>query len=276
MPKFGIHLICLCLLLSSLNQLNAQTWFITPAVGYAWGAFSPPLGSNNINGNLENNNTTLGKGLYADLVVGYMFNRHLGVMLGGSFLFGEEVQVSRTEVGDELVNLTSQANKFQLVPALIISTGGERTRLYSRVGLVFPVTGRTLGKSQVITSGVETLTELKINGGFSVGFHGGLGVAVATSEHISLIAEIQLINLNIFRNKAEVQELSINGQDVLPGLNTFQREIDYKSEISPDDNIETNPNVNLDQPRDALTEATPFSSLGINIGVMFRLNSPQE
>jgi hypothetical protein len=52
-------------------------------------------------------------------------------------------------------------------------------------------------------------------------------------------------------------------------MDTFGKETTYVDELTASSNTGSNPNYNKDAAREALKETSPFSAIGINIGITF-------
>jgi hypothetical protein len=101
----------------------------------------------------------------------------------------------------------------------------------------------------------------KFNGGVAIGHTSSLGARLKLSEKAGLFIELNAINMAYSPTNKKVIAASENGKDVLPALNTRDKETVYVSSLE-----NTNSNISDSQPEKSLKIAYPFGSIGINIG----------
>lgn len=254
-------------------------------------------------------NGGVGQGLNLQITPGYMFNDHIGVELGINYYLGSRVTVQEVNydlhahvsiagMSDELdvedyvdVLATSKSQQMRLIPSLVLSTGASKNISgYAKFGLVLPVFGSSTVSMDrtdktVVNSGFDfvngkitydeiaetkTSQEQVINGSFTVGFKGAMGINFKVAEKISVFAEVFATNLQIDRKKAELTKFEIGGVDQLPNMTTYQKEITYVNELSNTSNsAEMNPDFTPGSAREALKMGTNFNQLGLAVGVKF-------
>lgn len=256
----------------------AQGLYGSVNVGYGLGLPAQVLGTDyeitstgsetrtNING-------TLGAGLNFGITPGYMFSEHFGVELGINYFMGSKIVASRTKTPFGTAEATAHSNQLRLLPALVVSSGGDKFKVYAKAGLVLPVIGTTFTKAEDTGAGgpgTGSTRELETKGSFSIGFNGVLGVNYGLSEKLSLFAELSGMNLNIAAKEREVVTATNNGTDVMGFMKTYDKKIVYVDELtSTSNNAAYNANYTQDQAQEVLKTRNNFSALFINLGVKF-------
>jgi len=217
-------------------------------------------------------NGTFGKGIPVNLGVGFMVSEHIGVELGFTYLMGSEITISET-TSDAALGLVSDITKtkgssVRVSPVLVLSTGGEGLSLYSKLGLIVPVGGKTTYVKETTLDGGPTDILIKeegeSKGSFSMGYTASLGASMPIAGNISVFGELQMLNLRIKGNTKTVTSYEVAGVDKLSTLPKSVTHTEYVDEIGPDDN--TDPTKATKE----LNSASNYSTLGINVGVKMK------
>ena len=221
---------------------------------------------------ISNGTGSFGRGLQFGATVGYMFSENIGAELNVGYLLGSKITSTDNELknnGDTYSSTaTASANMLRLTPALRFSVGKDKLKPYMRVGLVIGVGSKistTFSSNDFHASNGKTdinESEMAVTGGVSMGFAAGVGVKYMFSEKVGIFAELGMISQAWAPSKSVLTKSTTNGVDNLPFLTTSQKETDYSSSYTTTSNI-FSPGL----PSTALKQYTPFSSVGVNVGV---------
>ncbi len=191
-----------------------------------------------------------------------------------------------------VIKATTKSGQLRLIPTLVFSTGASKKFSgYAKMGLVVPVAGSSvitisddtkafvnpgfsmatmsLTNDGIVTN--STVTEQKVKANFTVGFKGAIGVNYMVSEKIGIFAEAFLTSLQLSRKSGEYIRAEYNGQDLLPEMTTFEKEINYVSELDATSNTMGYGQTNIEpsKAQSVMTSATNFNQLGLAVGVKF-------
>lgn len=278
MKKIFISALAMILLVGSSMQTKAQekdtkvsSTYVKVKGGYGWGVakdgYYVDMGQgSSVNGVQEQIFTSLGGGAIAGLAVGHFFTDNFGLELDFTYLKGSKQNVQNLVVGDvQYKSADAYTNQFRLAPTVVMSTGySKQISLYTKVGFVLPMGGYAMIESSAKDpqTGVNMEVEQKINGDFSVGFTGVLGVQYRINEKFAMFAELEGIYLNIKRKKSTIEKFNVNGVDQLDNFTAITGksiEVDYVDSIDG-----ANPDASK-----ALKTTSPYSKQGFNIGFTY-------
>ena len=202
-----------------------------------------------------------GQGFNVNLKLGYMFSEVVGFELGTSYLVGSsQTKLDATALGSGTVEAKSSG--IRLAPQLVLKSGKG---LYSRVGLIIPVAGATIVDYDLtVAPGMQMTAKEEYHGTFSLGIIGAIGYTYALSEKLDLFAEVEYVGLSIKSGTAEFTEYAMNGTDVLPVMDYSDIHTEYVDELKVTDNQDPTESTK------ALRQEAPFSSIGLNIGVVMK------
>ena len=246
------------------TSLSAQ-FYAGFGVGYGMGASKRVNGREYTDNSRVNIYGSYGEGFNANLKLGFMFSENIGFELGTSYLIGS----SQTKEKSEYILQEAKSSGLRLAPQLVIKLDNG---LYSRFGMIVPVMGKT-----VITNTndhydptgfgvvfVKQESTMEAKGSFSMGFIGAIGYAYALSDNMDLFAEVEYIGMSIKSGSAKLTQYDVDGKDQLEGMKTFYKEYEFVDEVTSDDN------KNMDEAGKGLKQKAPFSSIGLNIGIVMK------
>jgi outer membrane protein W len=260
-----------------VSNVKAQGFYLGIGGGYGFPAakqadYETKGGSGS--GKITKVNYSLGKGTTAGLFVGYMFNKNFGAELGVSYLFGsktiilDEFTATNVSASDETIY---KGNMLRLTPTLKMMIGEGKLQPYMKIGMIVGVAGKftyEYNSSDITPSESSSSQQIvEYTGGVSLGFYGGLGINYALSDKLSLFGEIAGNYQNWAPTKGELVTFTNDGVDELHLLTTYDKEVEFSNELTINSNTPTNPG----SPDQQLKFYVPFSSIGINIGLVFTL-----
>lgn len=247
---------------------------------------------------LTNEYGSFGEGLNAQIRGGYFFNKTFGVELGVGYLHGADqsrdtyrtfYNQGSTTLTTEVVDAKAYARAFGLSAALIYNFNDN---VYGKFGAITKIGGKTVAELTRSTSTpfgpIVATGKQEFFGRIPLGFIAALGYKHKVAEKLHLFAELEYLGISVTRDRSEFPNLTVttpavpqgslgNGQpaQTIP-VYTYQvgqapythpvfGTIFVPSEITYEDSL-ANPNTN---PSKALSETSPYSSFGINIGITY-------
>jgi hypothetical protein len=269
-------IIALAITLFTLN-VNAQNFYAKLNAGFNVGN-SSNLSSDfynlKIDGTVrtyENVNLSFGKGTNFGATFGYMFNKYVGSELNVSYLLGSSTKVEdseKTASSSEFTSSNYSAKMISFIPAIVITPGFEKMNPYARFGLILGIpTVSSKMESSYTEFGINGTSNLtfKLNGGIAFGLQSALGIEYKFNDKMSFFGEINSINLSYSPTKGEMTEFKINGSDNLGNLSTREKKTEFVDSYTEDSSKPADPNAAAK----ALAPRLPFSSFGLNLGVIY-------
>lgn len=258
-----------CLATLSFLAIGQTGPYVSFNTGVAFAAAGDALGQENVtqdNGDFTNTNIygSFGNGLNLTLRGGFKMTQNFGAEMGVSYLYGFRNTIDEQNAPASEGYTKTRSTQVRLMPGIVMETSNEALTVYSRMGLVLPLGGKTKAEDyNLVTSPSETETIIKneTTGAFSVGYYGGLGISLKIGDNLKFFGEVEMINLRIKQKSSVITEYTVGDNDVLSTLSTQQKETEYVDEIGSGDN------TNNDEPRKRLASTSNFSSLGLNFGI---------
>jgi hypothetical protein len=277
--------------------------------GYALPTANGVLGTTNVSNSTaspatstsENIYGTGGGGFSAGLNFGYMFSKHFGLDIAGTYIGSTPTVTNSTDAtftgGTRKVTVTSTGSQIRVTPSLVVSAGGEGISPYARFGVAIPVGGEGATDYKDVTtlantSYTKTYT-VKSAGQLSIGFNSAIGVNIPFGEKMSIFGELALTTLSIKGKSATYTAYSDNTPTVFgtPALTTAvslsdrksaQNNINFVDKLDNTSNNSTfNPTVknlagdrvsgfDTDKPSDVLATTSNNNSIGLMVGLRYK------
>jgi opacity protein-like surface antigen len=256
------------------SQVYSQGPYVNVNLGYGLKASSQNLyfennydgiyfvntnsGSNSVT--QEQINASLGKGFNAGATFGYMFSENVGAELGISYLVGGKTKATQKATSTD-IKLAASAKMLRINPSLVVSPGLDGVNPYAKFGVLVGL-GSVKVTSEGTDMGDQVNYEFKLNGGVAFGLTAGIGALYELNDNMAVFAELNMVNMSYAPKKGELKELTVDGVDQLPDMDTEDKEYEYVKEVTY--NYETNhPDT---EPTELLKQRLPFGSFGINVG----------
>lgn len=262
------------LLLLGFSTSYAQM-YVRAGLGYGFSTSKEVFGTSSTTTTSSSSDklvaNTSGAGLQIGAAFGYNFSKNLGLDLGVQYLMGAKQTITDTYNGQSTTTTTTQttkANQIRLMPALVVSTGGEKIEPYARMGLILPLGGTINTEIKNKLASDEIIQNVKTTGVFSLGWHSAMGVNYYLNEKMAIFGEVGLQSLSIGAKKSVVTKYTVSGADKLNDLKTIQKEINYVTEMTDKSNV-SGTSADNSKPLDALRSYRQFGNLGINVGIKF-------
>ncbi|MCX6280438.1 MAG: outer membrane beta-barrel protein [Bacteroidetes bacterium] len=213
----------------------------------------------------------LGNGFNGSLSFGYWFNKYLGAEIAVSEFLGVATK------GDSVVHLIGASKAtvkirgglLSVIPSILISAGLEKVNPYARFGLLIGVLPNLVSKYNQDNSTTNPPENKQIYndyyGGVALGYTAAGGVNFKLNDLILFYVELQFSHSTWSPSHSQIVKYTVNGEDRLAELTTWQKEADFVWEKNVSGTID------MTQPRQELRKTIPFSTASINIGIKFRL-----
>jgi opacity protein-like surface antigen len=252
----------------STQDIKAQGAYLNLGAGYGIGMAGQNLGTNETYNSIEVVRGSLGKGFNTGVGFGYMFTENVGMEMNLNYLLGAKTTFTdnSSDNNPEDVRIIS-ANMLRINPAMKF-TFGETIKPYAKIGMVIGVAGKITETNEdnsgapLFPTKVETTQEY--TGGVSLGLTGALGVDIMFSEMIGMYVELGALAQSYAPTKSVITQYDINGAQHITDLTTHDKETEYLSSYDP-----AAPDNDDSKPDQRLKAYSPFSSIGLNVGVHF-------
>jgi hypothetical protein len=210
----------------------------------------------------EQINLSLGKGFVAEASYGYMFGKHIGAEMGISYLSGGKTESLFTYETGSNKNSVS-ARMFRFNPSIVITGNGEKFAPYGKMGIVAGFGNVSLEEKTDFPANQEIrITEFRK--GLAFGVSAGLGFISTISGPLSLVCELNMVNMSYAPEMSELTRYTRNGENQLELLTLSEKETQYYDLIRLKE-------IDPDQPRPMLKQKLPFGSVGLKIGLRIDL-----
>jgi len=299
MKKF-ILLAFICLSLSNLFAQKGDSKIFFKVFGNYALPTSGSYRTSSYTSSVVNNNYTfntvkdgLGMGLRAGIGVGIVLNDFINVGLDAENYFGPAINSSNLYYYDNQAGLVTINNASVDYQAKIVMIGPNITfkalsqpnffiynRLTIKVGLTTKVTEKTnneynerfIEDVNLNPNPTDHITNFKqdfeYQGGIPFGFSAALGFQIKLTDKIRFFTEVEFTQLT-YNPKKKVMTLWVNNDGTTVDLSTLDKiqvETEYKKNYTILDGQTDN---NAPQPQPTLR--MPFSSIGLGIGLIYRM-----
>lgn len=273
--------------------IQAQ-FYVSATGGYAVGANEKVLGSNVSPTGISELEGSYGEGLHTQIRGGYFFNDKVGIELGVGYVFGFDQDISKTS-GVPTLPESNVVGRGRAFGASLVGIYNFTDKVYVRAGLLTKLGGKTEARGTVITTlplydqtgnviaapaptSIDFTTNFR--GEFPIGFVGAIGYKFPISDNLSLFAEVEYMNIDVTRDTSDLGAFSSIRTD---GRVVTRDELANTIAVltSPASTLPDSTKASLTSLsyliRDEFTWGTegtikpdaPYSSFGINIGVMY-------
>jgi hypothetical protein len=235
-----------------------------------------------------------GEGFNTQFRAGYFFSKTFGLELGFAYLHGDDQNVDSYRTNVSAANVTSivertkgtaHARAYGLNLALIYNFNDN---IYGKFGAITKIAGATKAEFVKTTNTafgpIIATGKIDYSGRLPLGFTASIGYKHKISSTVSLFAELEYLGINLTRDSSEYTKLAVAypavpqgflgggqpaqtipaytwqlGQANHPVFPTPTKDIEYVDSLDP---------LNKDQSK-SLTSIVPYSSFGLNIGVIY-------
>ncbi len=210
-----------------------------------------------------------GKGLNINSEIEYFPQKHIGFGIGVGYLNSSKVHIKKYNPSSTRDDEYT-ATMLRFSPFVKFKFNLDQISFYSKFGYLIGVSGEIQRDLSFVTElGDETFSRTIFNKGISHGATAGFGVEYPLTNRISLSGEVRLFIQSFGPKKGEVVIGTENGVDQLPELEPGYIHANYV-----DDYVrQWNPDGSTDfsKPITELRRFYPFSSVGLNLGIQYKL-----
>ncbi len=287
--------ICLMLALSAIAFSAPAQLYFRAGIGYAMpqagqSMYDTPIPYNGFptgyNGTRNNpssqsfaysiKSASFSAGVPATIGLGYMVSDHVGIQLDASIGLSNK----KYTFVDNNVNLGTAASPVPgtisttqtanhpvlLIPALVIQSGGEKLKVYGRIGAVLPLNTKVTQEmvlSNLPGAGAVIVDDFtwQIKSSFSVGFTAAAGVKYQLNDKMSIWGEFSFLSMTQNTKEQNLQTWTEDGQSVSLSAYPYPTHIKFSKTAIVDTTFETFP-----------TYGQPFSNVGFNVGISFNIS----
>ncbi len=275
--KNQIRNIAFVILMVAGQTLTGQNFYLGFGTGYCHSA-APNLFSDYDYEDISGTETykrrkgsgSFGRGGEVNIFLGYKLSEQISTELGLGYFYGlnnKSSSVTQSSFGNYNSENTIRGQMFRINPTLRFNAGNGKMIPYIKAGAVIGLVSRLKIKGKYTDSdpfNTNTMEdEMVFSGRASLGFTGALGIQLTLSEKIGFFSEIHMITQSWAPKKSLVTKQTANGTDMLPDMSTSEKETEYLDKY-------TN-SYDSESPSKELKYFMPFSSIGLQIGLVFRL-----
>ncbi len=271
--------VILSVIVLSISEIYGQNFYATFHTGYGFGTapreyinYTTTYNSNNNIYNSISKSVSFGEGYYLTCSFGYNINQILSVELALQYSssasqdFGSNYYFysSQYSIYSEEVS----GHSYLANPSILISTSINDFKPYLKIGPIIGIADLTVNSNNNYNNTNSTqITETQtfLNGGVAFGYNAAIGVTYDVAQNIGLMLEINDRSLSYAPTKGELQKYTVDGVDKLPGLQVYDKQIEFKDNITSTSNTQPNYNNPQQQPK----VQYPFSSVAISFGVKY-------
>lgn len=245
---------------------------------------------------------SLAEGLNGRLDVGYMFSKYFGVELGFSYFNGNNNEVVNStdyksikttitsKSTNSITNTKSKETKysmkrtaFAITPAIkLVLPISNHISVYSRLGVYLPfkndmeyqINSHEYTYYNSTTSNIKNgsnnnvYKKEKFESYFNAGYDASLGLNYNFNNHFGIFGEINMIAISYEVKKSTITNwtTTTDGKetDKMTGLKTNEIVTEYNK------SYDINSTSSSDSPKQDVSFSLPSSSIGINIGIVFK------
>ena len=259
------------------TAMGQQQWQLRLGGGYDFSAASQYMltqtNGNATSTNYRSVNSSFGRGLGFNADITCWINRYFGFTAGGAWhntlpeVKGHS-NFSGFEYGSEEDN-NWRSSTVVATAGITLKVPDTKLNPYARMSMLLPVYTRVTNdadwKDYSMFNNSSGTSQHVYRLRNTVGYNAALGIAPALSKHTAVFAEINIQSLAILARHSTMTSYKQNGVEQIDSYSVYSRETDYVKKM------DTSYPYNADAPNRQLTFSFPYSSIGIHIGVSFKL-----
>jgi hypothetical protein len=255
--------------------------YAAPAAGQSIDGESTPYNGSSSGNQFTVKSASFTSGGMGQFGLGYMFSDHIGAQL--DFTAGIAPRSYSYTIYNTLIPFTGAGNiacdetienqaKFPLIatPSVVLSSGGDKVSLYSRLGLALPLNTRIQQDYIIKTrpgTGIQTVVDEQIDviSSFSLGYSAAVGINYKLNDRVAIWGEVSILSLSVFVKQENLTAYIQDGQSQPVSSVTNTPSNNY----SKTGTIDTSGTINP-------TFSQPFSNVSFNVGIRFNLSESKR
>lgn len=217
---------------------------------------------------------SMGTGIMPQLIVGYKLCDRGSVEVGFNYLVNSKVNAEyRNQPSPGYDYSKTEQMRAQ---GMRVTIGGRleceehKLKPFIRAAVVLGFGNKlTYSFTQKSTKPSSTSTmefAEEFDGGLAIGFNSGFGVTYPVNDKLAVYAEGFFMSLSWAPTHSVYTEYTLNGQDMLTQMNTYDKEANYYNSVS----YTGGPTV-ANEPSKEIKYYYPMSSVGVNVGIHITL-----
>ncbi len=269
-----------------INGLASAQVYFRAGGGYAFPIATESIGENRTQTSIyegndysntdksENVSGSYGSGINFNVGGGFMFSEFLGVDLNVSYLIGKKYETGHDSkyysngdlYGFNKSTVATKSKAIFIAPSFVITPGGANAP-YGRFGVVLgsPKIDREEDYSYEGDGSGSGSRKWEYTGGMSAGFQGAVGMNWTLGGSLKLYTELNFTSMTFYAKEYNQTEAIADGVSYLNQLTVLEKNTEFVKEIDNDIQPDSS------KPKQVLREGTPFSSLSLQVGIVYSL-----
>jgi|GEM_PF-1619523 len=217
-----------------------------------------------------------GKGInYNGAIEYFREGKLMGFGLGVGYLKSDEVQFTDKNEFDVTYIFTKNASMFRFSPFVKFKVDIEKVQYYTKFGYVLGAIGNVTSERAVVSEVYNEFYSRNVfNKGLAHGMMAGFGLQYKINDQLHLMGEIRMIAQSYAPTQGELVASTRNEEDRLPELETINIYTEFVDEHVT--NWDPNNTENNDVPSKSPKIYYPFSSVGVNVGIVYTFGKGEE
>ena len=163
------------------------------------------------------------------------------------------------------VDTEFQSKMLRFIPQIKYKLGGDRLSAFTTIGFIIGTGGFVEEFESTDETGLRTNRTFEYSEGISYGINNSVGVEYETDTQFNFFLKLDTYLQSYGPKRRQFTTYTIGDVDILPSLNTSDKEIEYADFVP--NGVPTDP----DLPVQRLRRIYPFSSFGISLGILMRI-----
>lgn len=258
------------------NEIRSQAYLSYDA-GWGFAAARSTIGSSNDNNGTSSTYTgvysSYGKGLQTGLTFGYSLNDHLALEMGYGYHNMMGQIATRNDYNNTSTSFSfsesqeSESTTHRIMAGLRLMTSDGEWKPYMKIAFVVGFGTKMdwynhYSENDNGNTSTSTL-HVEYTGGISMGGAFALGVSKNLNEKLSFFAQGTFIYSSWAPLNGKITEYTVDGQNMLSNMTTEDKEVEFV------DSYTSSGSSNPNEPSKEIKEYMPYSSAGINLGIIF-------
>jgi len=271
------HKIFACLLgLIIFSAAKAQTHSISINSGYAWKSLGTSLPEDIYirNKHIDSNIVTdkpdkfsLGEGTSFECQYAYNFNKQIGLSVDVEYMYGKTFTSQLSDI-DNFMDLKLNAKKIQFTPSILLKSNVNKMNVMLAFGPSFSSCNFIYQIDETGVGGKDVFKYL-YNGNLAIGLKNKFQISYPVSKKMDVCLNLNGNFLNYSPNKKVLYFYTNKDIDKLNTVPIINKQTNYVDKLVSD--LFINPPVSdPNKPREKLRQIIPFSSVGLNLGFIYR------
>lgn len=211
---------------------------------------------------------SFGAGINYTLTLSRSISSSFELMCQVAYLHGASSTLRRKFLLPSEANDTYSSRMVYVEPGIKIKSDVGKVAVFAHIAPSIGLLGKISVVQEVKTQQSSSQSEWVSSGGVSWGILSGAGLEYDFNKRVAFFLEARLRSASFSPNQAENVKWTQNGFDLLTSVLENEKKVLYKKQYQIDANTPSDPR----KPTIATRRYYPFSSLGISLGVTYKLS----